>query len=124
MFNSNCVQLGENSFIGINAACYCYDTLIISLTGEGEFRSLTMPVKYGDQVGSLSQSIFYYELTNGDSLYSPQLDLRCFDSNGRALKPAAYGKKQPDSSWKIRLEFKDALTFEVLDNCTITLNKF
>jgi hypothetical protein len=123
MFNNNCVPLDANSFIGINAACYCYDTLIISISGQGENRSLTMPVKYGDQIGSLSQGVFYYELSDGDSLWSPQLDLRCFDSDATPLKPAAYGKKQADGSWKIRLEFQNALTFEVVDNCTMILKK-
>jgi len=124
MFNSSCVQLGDNSYIGTNTACYCYDTLIISIAGEGELRSISMPVKYGDQVGSLSQGIFYYELPDGDSLYSPQLDLRCFAADDTPLKPAAYGKKQADGSWKIRLEFQNALTFEVVDNCTMVLKKF
>ncbi len=124
MFNSNCVQLGANSYIGINSACYCYDTLIISIGGEGELRSISMPVKYGDEIGSVSQGIFYYELPNGDSLYSPQLDLRCFNEDKTPLKPAAYGKKQADGSWKIRLEFQNALTYEVVDNCTIILKKF
>ena len=124
MFNSNCVQLDDNSYVGINAGCYCYDTLIISLSGEGEYRSLTMPIKYGDQVGSLSQGIFYYETSSGDSLYSPQLDLRCFNDAGTPLKPAAYGKKQADGSWNIRLEFQNALTYEVVDNCTMVLRKF
>ncbi|MBX2893488.1 MAG: hypothetical protein KF734_21420 [Saprospiraceae bacterium] len=78
MFNNSCFQLGNNSFFGVNSACYCYDTLAISISGTGETRSLTMPIKYDNQVGSLSQTIFYYELSDGDSLYFPQLDLRCF----------------------------------------------
>jgi hypothetical protein len=124
MFNSNCVQLDNNSYIGINSSCYCYDTLIMTISGEGEFRSLTMPVKFGNQIGSLSQGIFYYELSSGDSLWSPQLDLKCVDSDNTALKPAAYGKKQADGSWKIRLEFQNALTNQVVDNCTMVLKKF
>lgn len=124
MFNSNCVQLGDNSYIGINPSCYCYDTLIISISGDGELRSLAMPIKFGNEIGSLSQGIFYYELPDGDSLYSPQLDLRCFDTDDTPLKPAAYGKKQADGSWKIRLEFQNALTYEVVDNCTMVLKKF
>lgn len=124
MFNSNCVQLGDNSYIGINAECYCYDTMIISIVGQGENRTLGMAFKYGDQVGTQSQSVYYYEQSSGDSLWSPQLDLRCFASDNTPLKPAAYGKKQPDGSWKIRLEFQDALTFEVVDNCVMTLKKF
>lgn len=124
MFNNNCVQLDENSYIGINSDCYCYDTLIISFGGSGEYRQMAMPIKYGDQVGSLTQGIFYYELSSGDSIYSPQLDLRCFNENDIPLKPAAYGKKQADGSWKIRLEFQDAITFEVIDNCTMVLNPF
>ncbi|MFM9983744.1 MAG: EB domain-containing protein [Flavobacteriales bacterium] len=123
-FNGSCVQMGDDSYVGINQSCYCYDTLAISIAGEGEFRSIAMPIKYGDQVGSLSQGIFYYEMANGDSLYSPQLDLRCFDANDTPLKPAAYGKKQPDGSWKIHLEFRNALTYEVVDNCIMILKKF
>lgn len=124
MFNSNCVKPGANSYLGINSDCYCYDTLLISINGEGELRSISMPIKSGDQVGSLSQGIFYYELSDGDSLWSPQLDLRCFAPDNTPLKPAAYGKKQPDGSWKIRLEFQNALTYEVVDNCTMVLKKF
>ncbi len=124
MFNSNCVQLDNNSYIGINAACYCYDTLIISISGDGEYRSLTMPIKYGDEIGSLSQGVFYYEMSNGDSIYAPQLDLRCFDTDGTPLKPAAYGKKQADDSWKILLEFQNPLNFQVIDSCTMTLKRF
>jgi len=123
-FNGSCVQLGDNSYVGINPDCYCYDTLAISIAGLGELRSLSMPVKYGNSVGSSSQGIFYYELSSGDSLYSPELDLRCFGINDEPLKPAAYGKKQPDGSWKIRLEFHNALTQAIVDNCTITLMKF
>ena len=123
-FNGSCVQLGDNSYVGINPSCYCYDTLAISIAGQGVNRSVKIPIKYGDQVGSLSQNVFYYELSNGDSLYSPELDLRCFDANDTPLKPAAYGKKQADGSWKLRLEFHNALTLEVVDNCTVLLKKF
>lgn len=123
-FNGSCVDLGNDAYVGINSACYCYDTLAIGILGSGTNRYLGMPVKYGSSVGSLSQNIFYYELSNGDSLYSPELDLRCFAADDTPLKPAAYGKKQADGSWKLRLEFHNALTNEVIDNCTVILKKF
>lgn len=124
LFNNNCVQLGKDSYIGINSACYCYDTLIISISGQGENRSLAMPVKFGGSVGTLTQGIFYYELPDGDSVYFPELDLRCFNQNNTPLKPAVYGKKQPNGDWNWKLVFHDALTWETIDSCNMVLKKF
>jgi hypothetical protein len=124
MFNNNCVQLGDESYIGINPACYCYDTLIMSFGDTGEIRGISIVIKGGSSVGTLSQTVFYYETPNGDSLYSPQLDLRCFAPDDTPLKPAAYGKKQADGNWNLLLEFRDAFTYEVVDSCNIVLQKF
>ncbi|HLP94920.1 MAG TPA: hypothetical protein VK168_12835 [Saprospiraceae bacterium] len=124
-FNNSCVLLGNESYIGINAACYCYDTLIMSIDTAGEIRGIGIAIRGGSSsVGSLSQTVFYYETPTGDSMYSPQLDLRCFAPDDTPLKPAAYGKKQANGNWDLLLEFRNAFTYEVVDSCHIVLEKF
>ncbi|HAD14482.1 MAG TPA: hypothetical protein DCF33_18825 [Saprospirales bacterium] len=124
MFHNNCVQLGDESYVGISPACYCYDTLIMSFGGSGEIRGISIAIRGGFSVGTLSQTVFYYETPGGDSLYSPQLDMRCFAPDDTPLKPAAYGKKQANGNWNVLLEFRDALTYEIVDSCNIVLEKF
>lgn len=120
-FNFSCLDLDADTYIGLNPACYCYDTMLVSISGSGTYRSMGMFVKYGRSVGSLSQNITYFEQSNGDSLYTPQFDLRCFDARNTPLKPAMYGKKQKDGSWNLRLEFRNPLDNAVVDNCNIQL---
>lgn len=124
MYNSNCAQLDENNYVGVNPDCHCYDTMIVSFSGTGEFRSLTMVIKSGTSIGTLTQGIFYYEQSSGDSIYFPQLDLRCFDDDQTPIKPAIYGKKQPNGNWIFNLEFLDANTLAKVDECNILLKKF
>jgi hypothetical protein len=109
--------------LAINPACHCYDTLAFVIGGTGQYRSIVMPFKSGSSVGSISQGIFYYELPDGDSIYSPQLDTRCFAPDDTPLKPACYGKKLPDGSWKILLEFYNPLNWVIYDSCTVIAKK-
>jgi hypothetical protein len=121
--NGSCFYMGDEGYLAINSACYCYDTLAFVIGGTGEFRSIVMPFKSGSSVGSISQGIFYYELPDGDSIYFPELSIRCFAPDDTPLKPSIYGKKQTDGSWKIMLEFRNALTFAPYDTCTVVAKK-
>lgn len=123
-FNGSCVSLDSNSYVGANPACYCYDTLAFSIHGQGELRQITTPMRSGNSVASLTQGIFYYELPSGDSIYFPEMDLRCFNENDEPMKPAIYGKQLPNGNWFIRLEFKNPFTGAFIDDCTMVMRRF
>lgn len=125
-FGGQCIAAGENTYFGVNSSCYCYDTLIFGiLSGTGDSRTLSMGVKSLGTVGSMQQSIFYYELPSGDSIWSPQIEEHCFAPNGWPIKPALYGKKLPDDSWRLKLVFHHSdSVLTIVDSCSIIAKRF
>lgn len=120
-FNNVCIPVDQNTYLGINPSCNCYDTLLfgfVSSNGvDGDFQ---MKIKSGNGVvGSFQTNIFHYQLSDGDSIWTPELGYKC-EINGKATYPAIYGKKLPDGSWKLDLKFHDPnAILTVLDSCTI-----
>lgn len=123
-FNSNCYDTKGEFYVGTNSDCYCHDTLILKRVASNSGDSLFLLYHYLEPHGTVnSAQPFYYSLPDGDSIFYPELKQECLITGNQTGFPTIYGKKQPDGNWKLRLEFRDPVTKNVLDECAMVLKK-
>ncbi len=121
----NCIRFTEGvpTWVNRGTSCFCYDSTSISILGVGDKRTLGMPWIVSGTLGSVSTPITYYELPDGDSIHLFQMPVHCKRENQNAIIPEGFGKVLPSGDLRMRLVFKDAVTFEVVDECTTVFKR-
>ena len=121
-FNQSCRELAEGTLVGVNPACFCYDTLLLTITGEGANRSAGIAFRSGTSIGSASTWAEYFEIPGGDSIHITELPVPCDVGNSVNLKPEGFGRYQPDGTLHLKLVFGPGTQWE--STCNVVLDKF
>ncbi|MBL7826842.1 MAG: hypothetical protein JNJ57_09445 [Saprospiraceae bacterium] len=128
-YHGKCLELYPDTYLATSNDCYCYDTILFDIRkieDKHYFRFWGVSNLVPTDVSIDDGEILYFEKPDGDSLFVSFLTQRCPypDPNISYTRPRILGKKQPDGSWKLRINFHDNVAAgPVLDSCEVIARK-